>query len=147
MSGLVGQRFGRLVVTAEWVEKKHRWCIADCDCGAEKRVRASSLRAGFTKSCGCWASDRMASMNHRHGETVASKPTPEWRTWRSMRQRCEDPSQSSYERYGGRGISVCCGDGRRPMSARKLAKPFSPRNRRPRRRLPDGRFEARGRSA
>lgn len=46
-------------------------------------------------------------MNLRHGETFNSKPTPEWQTWRSMRQRCEDPKHKSFPRYGGRGIRVC----------------------------------------
>ncbi len=104
---MIGQRFGRLVVTGERIDGKHRWCTVRCDCGTERRVRASSLRSGDTTSCGCWASERMASMNFRHGDTIASQPTPEWVVWRTMRQRCEDPSSHSFDAYGGRGIRVC----------------------------------------
>lgn len=38
-----------------------------------------------------------------HGETN----TDLYRIWRHMRDRCEKPNTQRYERYGGRGISVC----------------------------------------
>lgn len=31
----------------------------------------------------------------------------EYRTWKSMRNRCNNPNYHSYHRYGGRGIKVC----------------------------------------
>lgn len=33
--------------------------------------------------------------------------TPTYNSWYSMVRRCSVPEQSQYERYGGRGISVC----------------------------------------
>lgn len=33
--------------------------------------------------------------------------TPEYKTWASMKQRCQNPNHRSYFRYGGRGIKVC----------------------------------------
>lgn len=39
----------------------------------------------------------------RHGMTK----TPTWRSWESMRARCENPDNKDWPRYGGRGISVC----------------------------------------
>lgn len=33
--------------------------------------------------------------------------TKTYTVWWSMRRRCENPKQKSYERYGGRGITVC----------------------------------------
>lgn len=38
--------------------------------------------------------------------TVAHK-TPEYRSWASMKQRCQDLNATGYTRYGGRGIRVC----------------------------------------
>lgn len=40
-----------------------------------------------------------------HGE--AKERTPEYRSWRAMRTRCENPKHHAYARYGGRGITVC----------------------------------------
>ena len=52
---IVGQRFGRLVVT-EYKGNDSRSCarwLCQCDCGNQKEISANSLRQGLTKSCGC----------------------------------------------------------------------------------------------
>lgn len=33
--------------------------------------------------------------------------TREYRVWADMRQRCRNPNNISFERYGGRGITIC----------------------------------------
>lgn len=33
--------------------------------------------------------------------------SPEYRIWCAMKNRCLNPSQRGYPRYGGRGISIC----------------------------------------
>jgi len=33
--------------------------------------------------------------------------TPEFKAWDAMRQRCSNPNNKAYRRYGGRGIKVC----------------------------------------
>lgn len=33
--------------------------------------------------------------------------SPEYYTWQSMRQRCENPNNCNYSKYGARGIKVC----------------------------------------
>jgi hypothetical protein len=33
--------------------------------------------------------------------------TPVWHAWQAMIQRCENPKDSAYKNYGGRGITVC----------------------------------------
>jgi hypothetical protein len=33
--------------------------------------------------------------------------TPTWKTWRSMRKRCNQVNKDGYESYGGRGINIC----------------------------------------
>jgi hypothetical protein len=48
----VGQVFGRLTVVA-WRGGKSSLWQCHCICGTEKVVRASSLRGGNTRSCGC----------------------------------------------------------------------------------------------
>jgi len=33
--------------------------------------------------------------------------TPTWRSWRSMRQRCNNKNHTTYSNWGGRGITIC----------------------------------------
>jgi len=51
----------------------------------------------------------MPHFNHRHGESAYGdrKSTPEYNSWASMVQRCCNPAEAAYDRYGGRGITVC----------------------------------------
>lgn len=35
------------------------------------------------------------------------KNTPEFRSWKAMRARCQNPHQKDFHNYGGRGIKVC----------------------------------------
>lgn len=41
----------------------------------------------------------------RHGHSMTRSPT--YRSWMSMRTRCNCPTQPKFMRYGGRGIRVC----------------------------------------
>jgi hypothetical protein len=40
-----------------------------------------------------------------HGHTRSNSKT--YRAWSAMLQRCDNPNTARYERYGGRGITVC----------------------------------------
>jgi hypothetical protein len=101
------ETFGRLKLRRTDVRGKQRWALCLCECGAEKWIRYSALRAGDVKSCGCWRKERAATLDFKHGEAKGGKPSVEWTTWRSMRQRCEDPNAVEFHRYGARGIRVC----------------------------------------
>ncbi len=35
------------------------------------------------------------------------RPTPEYRSWQAMRDRCLNRANGAFNRYGGRGIAVC----------------------------------------
>jgi hypothetical protein len=99
-----GQVFGALTVIAREGTKNTfaAWRVR-CVCGNETVVPGHDLRSGGTTSCGCKRVELQSAKVRRHGETH----TPTWKTWQSMRQRCSNPEDSSYQRYGGRGISVC----------------------------------------
>jgi hypothetical protein len=43
----------------------------------------------------------------KHGHTVRGKRTATYVTWQNMINRCTDPENEKYPRYGGRGILVC----------------------------------------
>jgi hypothetical protein len=71
-----------------------------CDCGTEKAVIGDSLRSGLSRSCGCGNGGRKRAPRTKHRMTH----TPEYRTYRRAKQRCENPNRQGYENYGGRGI-------------------------------------------
>jgi hypothetical protein len=104
---IAGQRFGRLLVLsyAETRQKKAYW-LCRCDCGAERVVCGGNLRKGTSQSCGCLHNEGMVERFRKHGE--GGHPwTPEYRTWRALRNRCRSPKGQTDSRYGGRGIKVC----------------------------------------
>lgn len=43
----------------------------------------------------------------QHLATSGGQMTPEYRSWHSMKQRCNDPRSHKYNQYGGRGIAIC----------------------------------------
>jgi hypothetical protein len=79
---MVGLRFARLLVIAirESDARGHVLCDCICDCGARKAVRASDLRSGKVKSCGCLHLDNNRLRNGAKGK--------HWR-WRSNRAQKE----------------------------------------------------------
>jgi hypothetical protein len=107
-SDLTGQRFGRLTVLRFAAsDAPHSRFICQCDCGNIATVAANSLVTSRTRSCGCLnkecSSERIRAINTTHGH----RHTPEYGCWTNMKTRCTNPDASGYERYGGRGISVC----------------------------------------
>lgn len=89
-----------------------------CDCGAEALLVASRVARGSAKSCGCLTKEAAQRIG-RSGVGLAKRwakdadrpaavhKTPGYRAWQQMRQRCCNPNQIGFERYGGRGITVC----------------------------------------
>ena len=105
---MIGLRFGRLVVLGDagTVNEKRRYIVV-CDCGTATIVAGGNLRSSHTRSCGCLKVETSHTTPLRHGDAVGYKKTVEYTLWRAMRQRCLDPSQAGFPRYGGRGIKVC----------------------------------------
>jgi hypothetical protein len=99
---LLGKAFGDLTVKArQGSVAGHSTWLCLCLCGTEKVVRAKSLLAGQTTSCGC-KQNRID-----HGHAITRRRSPEYTTWAAILQRCGNSNNSSYPNYGGRGISVC----------------------------------------
>jgi len=101
---LTGQNFGRLRVNsyAGRISANNQWNCT-CDCGALCRVAGGNLRSGHTLSCGCLHREASSAAAKTHGRTKSA----EYRTWAAMKSRCQDPSASSFQNYGQRGITVC----------------------------------------
>jgi hypothetical protein len=101
---LLGETFGYLrVVAGPFIEDGCTWWMCACDCGNETKVRSNSLRAGDTKSCGCYARSQTSIRSKTHGMSK----TAIYRTWRCMLSRCYYEKDRCYSIYGGRGITVC----------------------------------------
>ncbi len=102
---MVGKRFGRLLVKEEAGRDKHGFVLwrCLCVCGDIKVYLGISLRSGNTKSCGCLSKEIAKKTHTTHGMSR----TPEYNSWDSMVQRCNNPNNDNYNNYGGRGISVC----------------------------------------
>lgn len=104
-SDLTGQTFERLTVVKrgdDYIRSSGkpviRWeCI--CQCGKNVLVESYHLKRGYTKSCGCFRRD----INSTHRGTG----TTEHNIWATMKARVLNPNHIGYERYGGRGITIC----------------------------------------
>lgn len=104
---LTGQRFGRLtVIGVDDRNTRKTYFYCQCDCGNVKSVRSDSLVCGAIRSCGCMKKeqDRInLEANHSH---KMSKTRP-YNIWQDMKGRCYNSHNPRYDRYGGRGITVC----------------------------------------
>jgi hypothetical protein len=72
------------------------WCR--CDCGHEWPVTSQQLRNN-TRACRTCANEKRRKPYDWH--------TPEYAAWINIKQRCYNPNKTSYQNYGGRGITVC----------------------------------------
>lgn len=100
----VGKKIERLTVLKIYKRNSRLWCECSCECSPEKiiEIRADHLARGETKSCGCLQREK-AKAARTHGLTK----TRIYRIWVKMKERCENPNDPKYYRYGKRGISVC----------------------------------------
>lgn len=105
---LAGQHFGRWTVLSRGplVSNSRLWHCR-CDCGGERAVSTSNLRSGKSKSCGCLRVEDIRARLTRHGCSPDGRPSPEYISWAGAKKRCENPRTANYDRYGGRGISIC----------------------------------------
>ena len=104
---LTGKKFGKLeVIGVHDTGSRKTYYVCQCDCGNVKVVRADALISGATKSCGCIKKEQdktNLTTNHRH----KMSGTHIYETWQDMKRRCYNKQNARYDRYGGRGITVC----------------------------------------
>ncbi len=107
---ITGQKYGRLTCiepTGETNKQNSALWLCWCDCGNEVVVCSNSLRRGNTKSCGCLRQEIDRKKPWKHGLTMGGKRLRLYWIWSAMKDRCFNPKNESYHRYGGRGIKVC----------------------------------------
>lgn len=94
-----GNEFLRRIERSENFKPTHMKWIVLCHCGEEYESVAYSITSGKTRSCGCLRKKMMTT----HG--VAD--TRLYKIFSGMKQRCNNPRNTNYKNYGGRGIKVC----------------------------------------
>lgn len=104
----VGEKFGMLTVIEVLPYKRHaRGSVAvrrfRCDCGNERITAVSPVRRGKIASCGCNRANAVRESQKTHGMFY----TPEYKLWSNIIDRCDNPNNPSFHRYGGRGIKLC----------------------------------------
>ena len=105
----IGQKYGLLTVIKR-VENyvtpkgvKHSKYLCRCECGTEVEAIGSCLAHKRKESCGCLQKKRAYEVNLKHGMAG----TRLYNIWDKMKSRCYKESNNRYNRYGGRGITVC----------------------------------------
>ncbi len=101
---LVGRHSGRWTVLKHDTVKngKHYW-VCRCFCGNECSVRGYLIYHGISQSCGCRAPEIARKQMTTHGLTEH----PNFSIWWHMIQRCHNPKDTSFFKYGAKGIRVC----------------------------------------
>lgn len=107
---LTGKTFGQLTVLERGPstgKKTNAWWTCQCSCGSVVTVDGNKLRNGRAKSCGCKRGEHISAAKLAHGDSKRKKVASLYKKWASMKKRCFNPHEQNYERYGGRGITVC----------------------------------------
>lgn len=100
---IVGKTFNHLTVIEYAGKNKYKKKLYKCkcnNCGNEKIMVGTSVKNGYSKSCGCLIKQ---NQKRKHGMTG----TPIYRKWKNIKGRCFNPNTSNYKWYGGRGITMC----------------------------------------
>jgi hypothetical protein len=93
----VGRKFGKLtIISGLGTLNGKRRVLVKCECGVIQESYLKEIKSADKKSCGCGSRSKDGLSKH-----------PIHISWRNMISRCEDPDCTSYDAYGGSGVSVC----------------------------------------
>ena len=96
LKDLTKKRFGKLIVLKRGSNDKWgraKW-ICKCDCGKIHTVSSYHLISKKTKSCSCLKNIGTHKMSHTRFYSI----------FRGIRSRCNNPNNTKYKDYGGRGV-------------------------------------------
>lgn len=78
---------------------RKRIALFKCECGKEFIATVNSVKSGQKRSCGC--ARGLSNVSHNLSKHSL------YRKWGGMISRTENTNESCWNRYGGRGISIC----------------------------------------
>lgn len=86
-------------------KRNRHFLLVKCSyCGKEFSIRSDTLKKAY--SCGCVKAE-IASKNVIKNHTHKQSRTRLYHEWQGIKARCNNPKNSRYENYGGRGIKMC----------------------------------------
>jgi hypothetical protein len=93
-------------------KKPQSWALVECSfCGQQVERLLSAVSKGENPSCGCAKSALIAARKTKHGHKVGYRKTKKtsvlYMRWCHVKERCYNPNNKSYDRYGAKGITVC----------------------------------------
>ena len=105
---LTGKRFGRLTVIERAEDRvrpgyKAPMWKCKCDCGKVIITYGALLRKGLTRSCGCYAKERLPIANKKYEDEDRYLVE----RWRRIKGRCSKYDPVHRKNYYCRGIKVC----------------------------------------
>ena len=115
----LGKKFGKLIVVSfaglKNTNKEGEHLImynCKCDCGGTKGpgtkvVSKKDLKSGAVKSCGCLYEENLDKLHNETNVKHGFWKDPIYQCYYDMMDRCYNPNNKNYFRYGGRGITVC----------------------------------------
>lgn len=87
-------KYGKLTAI-KCVENREQYWLFNCDCGNKKISKFYRVSSGHTKSCGC--------LTEKHRKSKSRT----YIIWSGIKQRCLNKNIKNYNKYGGRGITIC----------------------------------------
>ena len=106
---MIGKKYGYLTVLEDLppyitpTGNSIRMVLCECKCKKVLPVQAQHLRTGNTYSCGCKSVELQDKTRVKHGLSN----TRLFKIWQGMKARCYNSKTVGYEKYGGRGITMC----------------------------------------
>lgn len=97
-----GKKYNNLTLVENLgiIDGHERW-KCKCECGEIKIGMSTEIATGHIKSCGCRR--HKSTKNVKHGMSG----TRIYRIYCNMKNRCLKKDDHAYDRYGGRGITIC----------------------------------------
>jgi hypothetical protein len=100
----VGNRYGRWTMLSQ-PQRVGAYLVSqfECECGTKKVVLLKNIVNGSSTSCGCYNRSIRRPGRVTHNKSY----TRSYRVYHGMIDRCYNRKNPAYDRYGGRGITVC----------------------------------------
>lgn len=108
----IGDRFGKLLVLEymgkiikDGTKAPDHYYKCRCDCGNIPMIRHTNLVRGLSKSCGC-----DTALNNKDPRSSNPEILKFFRVAAALVDRCRNPYNKNFPKYGGRGIKCLLGE-------------------------------------